>query len=145
MSDVFTKAKRSRIMSAIRSTGNKDTELRLATIFRRHSIKGWRRHQAVFGSPDFVFRRQKLAVFVDGCFWHGCRQHCRKPKTNRKYWQSKIARNKARDRLVNRLLRAEGWKIVRIWGHTLASPEKVIAKINSVLNPAPALCNDFTR
>ena len=71
MADVFTKKKRSAVMAAIRSHGNKDTELKLISIFRGHGIKGWRRHQPLPGKPDFVFRRERLAVFVDGCFWHG--------------------------------------------------------------------------
>ena len=68
MPDVFTKKKCSQIMAAIRSRGNKATELKLATILRTARITGWRRHQPLPGRPDFVFRRQRLAVFVDGCF-----------------------------------------------------------------------------
>jgi DNA mismatch endonuclease (patch repair protein) len=75
MPDVFTKRKRSEVMSRIRGRGNKETELALAKLLRKHRITGWRRNQAVFGKPDFVFRRQRLAVFVDGCFWHGCPIH----------------------------------------------------------------------
>lgn len=145
MPDVFTKAKRSQIMAAIRSRGNKDTELCLAMIFRQHRITGWRRHQPMFGKPDFVFQKQKLAVFVDGCFWHGCPMHCRMPKDNRKYWESKIARNSARDILTNRTLRSKGWAVVRVWGHSLAAPKKVIARINSVLSRRSTLCNDSSR
>jgi DNA mismatch endonuclease (patch repair protein) len=106
VADVFTKKKRSQVMAAIRSTGNRATELRLAAIFRAHGITGWRRHQALPGKPDFVFRRERLAVFVDGCFWHGCRWHCRMPKSRRAYWGTKIARNKARDAVVRKVLRA---------------------------------------
>ncbi len=68
MADVFTKAKRSEVMSRIRGRGNKATELALAKLLRRHRITGWRRNQAVFGKPDFIFPKLKLAVFVDGCF-----------------------------------------------------------------------------
>ena len=78
MPDVFTKAKRSEVMSRIRGRGNKDTELALAKLLRRHRITGWRRNQPVFGKPDFVFPKLKLAVFVDGCFWHGCPKHASK-------------------------------------------------------------------
>ena len=145
MPDVFTKAKRSQVMSAIRSTGNKATELRLAALFRQHGITGWRRHQPLIGKPDFIFRRQKIAVFVDGCFWHGCRWHCRMPRGNREYWRAKIARNSARDRLTSRLLRSEGWTVIRIWSHSLATPEKVIEKINSLLSRRLKLCNDLPK
>ena len=94
MADVFTKKKRSQVMAAIRSGGNKDTELKLAAILRAAGITGWRRHQPLPGRPDFVFRRARLAVFVDGCFWHGCRAHCRMPKSRTEYWQPKIVRNR---------------------------------------------------
>jgi DNA mismatch endonuclease (patch repair protein) len=73
MADIWTKAKRSAVMSLIRGHGNKDTELRLIKIFRLFGIIGWRRKQKLFGKPDFVFRKQRVVVFVDGCFWHGCR------------------------------------------------------------------------
>lgn len=90
MTDVFTAAKRSEVMSRIRSRGNKDTELRLIQIFRKAGIKGWRRNQKLIGNPDFVFRAAGVAVLVDGCFWHGCPQCYRRPSSNRKYWDAKI-------------------------------------------------------
>jgi DNA mismatch endonuclease (patch repair protein) len=107
-------------MSRVRSHGNKDTEVALAKLFRRHKITGWRRHQKIFGKPDFVFPKIKLAVFVDGCFWHGCPKHATQPKSNRAFWKKKFARNIARDRLVNRTLRSANWRVLRIWEHELA-------------------------
>jgi DNA mismatch endonuclease (patch repair protein) len=98
MADVLSKRKRSQVMAAVRSTGNKGTELRLASILRAHRIKGWRRHRPLPGTPDFLFPKQRLALFVDGCFWHGCRWHCRMPRDNRRYWQNKISRDTKRDR-----------------------------------------------
>ena len=106
-------------MSRIRGRGNKDTEVALAKLFRRHKITGWRRNQKIFGKPDFVFRRERLAVFVDGCFWHGCPKHGTKPKGNAAFWKKKFARNQARDRLVNCTMRRTGWRVLRIWEHTL--------------------------
>jgi DNA mismatch endonuclease (patch repair protein) len=120
MADVFTKAKRSEVMSRIRSRGNKDTELALAKLFHWHKITGWRRHQPVFGKPDFIFPNFKLALFVDGCFWHGCPQHATKPKNNRAFWQRKLSANKTRDGLVTQALRKHGWQVLRIWEHELA-------------------------
>ena len=120
MPDVFTKRKRSEVMSRIRGRGNKDTELALASIFRRNRISGWRRNQSVFGKPDFVFPKLKLAVFVDGCFWHSCPKHRTKPANNAAFWRKKLAANKARDRRVTRTLRRMGWRVVRIWEHELA-------------------------
>ena len=119
MPDVFTKSKRSEVMSRIRSRGNKDTELVLAKLFRANGITGWRRSAPVFGKPDFIFRKQRLTVFVDGCFWHGCPQHATKPRTNAAFWRKKFTANKARDLLVNRTLRKAGWRVIRIWEHEL--------------------------
>jgi DNA mismatch endonuclease, patch repair protein len=106
-------------MSRIKSRGNKKTELALIHFFRRTKITGWRRNQKVFGKPDFIFPKLKLAVFVDGCFWHGCPRHGTKPKSNAGFWRKKISRNQARDRLVNRTLRKLGWQVFRIWEHAL--------------------------
>ena len=69
--------------------------------------------------PDFVFPRLRVAVFVDGCFWHGCPKHATQPKTNAAFWRDKIAANRARDRRVNHVLRALGWRVLRIWEHDL--------------------------
>lgn len=119
MADVFSKSKRSEVMSRIRSRGNQATELALAKLFRRHKITGWRRNQKVFGKPDFIFPKHKLAVFVDGCFWHGCPKHGTQPKGNAAFWRKKISRNQIRDRLVTRTLRKAGWRVIRIWEHEL--------------------------
>lgn len=120
MADVFTIAKRSEVMSRIRGRGNKDTELALAILLRRHHITGWRRNQSIFGKPDFIFKRTRLAVFVDGCFWHGCPRHATKPKNNRAFWRRKFSANKARDALVTRTLKRAGWRVLRVWEHELA-------------------------
>ena len=75
--------------------------------------------------PDFAFPKLRLAVFVDGCFWHGCPQHATKPRNNRAFWRKKFATNKARDRLVRRTLCRSGWRVVRIWEHELARKNEV--------------------
>lgn len=131
--DSFTRAQRSSCMSAIKSRGNKNTELRLVAILRSNQIKGWRRHETLPGKPDFIFRRERVAIFVDGCFWHGCRWHCRMPKSRTVFWRPKLARNKARDREVNQLLKADGWRIIRIWEHALHDPKRVVARIQAAL------------
>ena len=119
MADVFSKGKRSQVMSRIRSRGNKETELALAKLLRANRISGWRRHQAVFGKPDFIFPKLRVAMFVDGCFWHSCPQHATKPKNNAVFWRKKLAANKSRDLLVSRTLRKAGWRVLRIWEHEL--------------------------
>jgi DNA mismatch endonuclease (patch repair protein) len=107
-------------MSLIRGRGNKATEMALAKFFRRNQITGWRRNQKIFGKPDFVFRQMRLALFVDGCFWHGCPKHGTQPAGNRSFWKKKFVRNQARDRLVNKTLRRAKWRVLRIWEHELA-------------------------
>lgn len=129
MADVFSKRKRSQVMAAIRSKGNKDTELKLAAILRAHGIKGWRRHWPLPGKPDFIFPEHHLAVFVDGCFWHGCPKHGRKPSTNQSYWLAKLRRNKIRDKKVNRLLQNCGWDVLRLWEHELVRTAKAANRI----------------
>lgn len=118
--DTVSVAERSRIMGAVRSRGNKATEIVLVKLMRKHGITGWRRRVNLCGHPDFVFAIQKVALFVDGCFWHGCAKHCRMPKSNQSYWKTKITLNMRRDALVNRTLRRTGWRVVRIWECSLA-------------------------
>ncbi len=119
MADFLTPAERSERMSRIRGRGNETTELALARLFRAHGFTGWRRHRPVFGKPDFVFAAARVAVFVDGCFWHACAAHLRMPRTNRRFWKKKLDANQARDRRVNRTLKARGWRVVRVWQHEL--------------------------
>lgn len=124
MTDIWPSEKRSAVMSLIRSHGNKSTEQRLISIFRENKIKGWRRRQKIYGNPDFVFRAQRLCVFVDGCFWHGCPECYRRPSTNQAFWDVKAQRNKARDKEVNSELRRRGWKVIRIWEHQLSGKNR---------------------
>ena len=121
MADVFSPAKRSAVMARIRSKGNLETEMAMIRLFRAHGFTGWRRNQAVWGRPDFIFRKARLAVFVDGCFWHGCPQHGTVPRSNRLYWKRKLERNCERDKQVNRELRKLGWTVIRVWHHELSS------------------------
>jgi len=136
MTDTVSREKRSEIMRAVRSTQNRSTELQLVKILRKNRISGWRRGCHLFGKPDFVFRKEKVVIFVDGCFWHGCKT-CRrnmKPSTNSDYWLAKIARNKARGRKVNAVLRRAGWRIIRIWEHEVSKvPDKIIRLIQKTL------------
>lgn len=159
MPDIFTRRKRSAVMAAIRSHGNRATELRLIQVFRLNGITGWRRgcviREPAYAHallrrgqrktedrrqkkrfsvrPDFVFSRLRVAVFVDGCFWHGCPRHGTRPRTNARFWRDKIARNQARDRQVSRLLRKLGWRVVRVWEHELKRKDegKLVRKLGS--------------
>jgi DNA mismatch endonuclease, patch repair protein len=136
MADVFSKQKRSQVMSRIRGNGNKATELELIRVFRSQRIVGWRRNQRVFGRPDFVFPKERIAIFVDGCFWHQCPKHCNQPSTNAEFWLRKFEINRLRDHLVNRELRLQGWMVVRIWEHELRVDHrsKLLKRLRSILN-----------
>ena len=122
MTDIYSKKKRSAIMSAVRSRGNKSTELKVVALFREYGIHGWRRHVKMLGSPDFVFPKEKVILFVDGCFWHACPTHFKMPESNREFWEKRIGNNQKRDRRVRRKLRADGWSVVRVWEHDLRKP-----------------------
>lgn len=119
MADIFTRKKRSWLMSQVRSRGNKSTEIKFAKLLRKQGIVGWRRNQKVLGNPDFVFPKSRVAVFIDGCFWHGCPKHGEIPATNQSFWKKKIEQNAARDRLVSDKLRRHGWHVYRFWEHDL--------------------------
>lgn len=135
MPDVFTKEKRSEVMSRIKGKGNKDTELAMIKILRKYHLAGWRRNQVVMGRPDFIFPKQKVALFVDGCFWHGCPKHSNIPQNNREFWEKKLLGNMDRDKLVSRELRKVGWKVVRVWEHELSNSDRVVKRILAALQP----------
>lgn len=133
MADIYDSAKRSAIMSRVRGAGNRSTELRLIAIFRTFSIVGWRRKQRLPGRPDFVFRRERVAVFVDGCFWHGCPLHGSRPESNADFWEKKLAGNVIRDRAVSLKLRRMGWHVLRLWEHEARDPARCAYRILRVL------------
>jgi DNA mismatch endonuclease (patch repair protein) len=135
--DVFTPEKRSRVMAAIRSKGNRSTELRLITVFREHKVIGWRRGYQLYGKPDFVFPRQKVAIFVDGCFWHGCKRCFRMPTTNVAFWVRKIGRNKTRDKEVGTKLKKEGWKVLRLSECIFKTKCQLLRKLSRVIEIMP--------
>ena len=137
-------------MSLIRGKGNNETENALLSLLKRNKITGWRRHLPLPGKPDFAYQlivkatylrlrlrfpKHKVAVFVDGCFWHGCPKCYARPKTNRAFWDKKREDNIARHKRVNRQLRQQGWKVVRIWQHSLKkSPPACLKRIQRIIN-----------
>jgi DNA mismatch endonuclease, patch repair protein len=125
---------RSRTMTAVRGTGNKTTELALLHLMRTSGIVGWRRGLQIEGKPDFCFRRERVAVFVDGCFWHGCPTCYRSPRTNSSFWRAKITYNASHDSEVSNALRNAGWKVLRVWEHQLRrTPARVIIRLRRLL------------
>lgn len=127
--------KRSRIMAAVKSTGSKSTERRLRAALVKFRIRGWQINVSHLpGKPDFLFSEQQIAVFVDGCFWHGCPKHYRRPSTSQTYWDAKVARNMARDKKNRARLRRAGWRVIRFWEHEIKdSPAACALKIKSML------------
>ena len=119
--DTVSPTVRSRVMAQVKSHGNRSTEVAFIALMRHHKIRGWHRNLPLPGRPDFAFPRSRLAIFVDGCFWHGCKRHCRIPHTRRRYWVEKIERNQKRARQVNSDLRCSGWIVLRFWEHELAA------------------------
>lgn len=113
MGDRLTRAERSAQMARIRKTNSKP-ELALRAALRSAGIR-FRTYSKVTGTPDIVLTDYRVAVFVHGCFWHGCPHHYRRPKTNLAYWIPKLERNKRRDARTVRALRREGWSVVTVW------------------------------
>ena len=135
MSDVFSKEKRSSVMKAIKSRNAKTTELKMIQIFKELQVTGWRRTYPFVGKPDFVFPKKRIAVFVDGCFWHG--HNCRNvtPSANAEFWNAKRLYNKEHDRLVEETLQQKNWNVIRIWECELKKKnrEVLLEKISLLL------------
>eukprot|EP01031_Cornospumella_fuschlensis_P006462 gene6462-8031_t len=126
MADCWDAEKRSAVMARVRSKGNRSTEVRMIKLLREFGITGWRRNQKIYGRPDFVFRKARIAVFIDGCFWHYCPECYRRPKSNQEFWDNKVRKNHERDQLVNFHLRQAGWKVFRVWEHQLRQQEVAV-------------------
>lgn len=127
--DTVSKEKRSETMRAVKG---KDTKMEIA--FRKLLWKSGVRYRknvsGLTGKPDIAFKGKKLVVFLDSCFWHGCKQHCRLPASNREYWLAKIKANRERDGVVRKKYEDMGWSIFRFWEHDLKHfPEKAVTKI----------------
>ncbi len=138
--DSVSKRKRSEIMGRVKAKGNKSTELRLRGLLSSHRLSGWKSNlPTICGVPDVSFPKKRLAVFVDGCFWHGCPTCYRRPKSKKPFWDRKLLENKARDKKVNTTLRRNGWNILRFYECTLKNDSiLVINKIKAALkNPRP--------
>ena len=128
MADVLTKEQRSYNMSMIKAK-NTRPEIVLRKLLSSHGIRGYRIHYKLTGKPDIVFPKKKIAVFIDGCFWHKCHECFVKPETNRGFWNKKIDSNVKRDRIVNLELKEKGWKVIRIWEHEIKNQKLIKKKI----------------
>lgn len=132
---------RSRTMSRIRGRHNRSTELKIRMALVKNCIRGWGMHfESLPGCPDFFFRRARLAIFVDGCFWHGCPVCGHIPKIRSAFWRLKIERNIERDKKAVAALRTQGIQVLRFWEHQVrdampAIMKRIINKLDSDLRP----------
>lgn len=134
MSDNLTPDDRRKTMRAVKGKGTKP-ERRLWAMLAGMGIQGWRKNDSsIVGRPDVVFIKQRVAIFIDGCFWHGCPVCRRKmPKTNQNYWERKIQRNIELSELYDSKLQDCGWTVVRIWEHEIAELENLHKKVNNLI------------
>ena len=134
--DIYDKETRSAIMQKIKSKGNKSSEISLIKVFQDQGIRGWRRGYPVKGHPDFVFLEKRVAIFVDGCFWHG--HDCRNtsPEENKDFWMKKIGRNIEHDKAITKMFTDRGWKVLRIWECELKKKNReiLLAKLKETLS-----------
>ena len=130
MSDNLTKKQRQHCMSQIKS-GNTKPEITIRKLIWKKGYR-YRIGHGLRGKPDMVFPSYGIAVFIDGCFWHGCHRHYKMPASNVNYWKQKISGNKRRDKKIERHLKKAGWKVIRIWEHDVKkNPEKIVDRIIS--------------
>jgi DNA mismatch endonuclease (patch repair protein) len=124
---------RSRTMGAIRGKHTKSTEVAFRMILMRAGLKGWKLHAADLpGKPDVYFPKDRVAIFVDGCFWHGCPTCGHIPKTRSTFWRAKLLRNHLRDRKNTRALRRQGVNVIRIWEHSLSDCSSIARVIDRI-------------
>lgn len=116
---------RSEVMSSVKSKKTK-LEIFFADQLTERGLTGFRWNAPeLVGKPDFVYEDTKVVIFIDSCFWHGCKQHLRMPASNQDYWSAKIARNRKKDYEVTKQLQLEGWLVIRIWEHSLKNPHSL--------------------
>ena len=131
MPDTVSKKKRSEIMSKVRSKDSK-IEIDFRKAIWKVGFRYSKNPTKYFGKPDLVLKKHKAVIFVDSCFWHGCKKHCRIPSVRKNYWTQKIARNSTRDKEVSKHYKKQGWKIFRIWEHNLINKiDKIVAQIQN--------------
>ena len=110
----------SKLMKAVRGKGNRTTEQIFEKALNASGSQNWEKHtRSILGCPDFFFPKERIAVFLDGCFWHGCNQCCHIPKKNNEFWAGKISRNKERDTRINAIIRRHGTSVLRFWEHQI--------------------------
>lgn len=133
MTDVLTPRQRTYNMSQIRGK-NTTPEIKLRKMLFAGGIRGYRIHYKLPGKPDIVFVKKKIAIFVDGCFWHRCPIDFQEPATRKEFWMKKIQSNVDRDKMINEQLENDDWTVIRIWEHEIRKePEEAVKKIIALL------------
>jgi DNA mismatch endonuclease (patch repair protein) len=133
MSDTVNKKKRSEIMRAVKGSDTK-LEIRVRSALWAKDYRYRKNCGKLFGRPDISFKKHKVVIFVDSCFWHKCPKHTRIPKTHSHFWRLKINRNSQRDKEVNAYYKKKKWKVVRIWEHEIQNNlPKAIKRIISFI------------
>jgi DNA mismatch endonuclease (patch repair protein) len=133
--DPLTANQRSALMSKVKSRGNRSTEIAVEEVLIQRRIRGWEKHpKGIKGAPDFLFPKSRLAVFVDGCFWHSCPKCARNvPISRRGFWSRKIEQNRRRDNRVRAALRRQGYSVIRIWEHTVGDCRNWLGRLEGKL------------
>jgi len=136
MTDVLTEAQRKHNMSQIRGKNTKP-EIKLRKLLWSQGIRGYRIHFNLPGKPDIVFTKKKIAIFIDGCFWHKCPIDFQEPETRKEFWMKKINSNVERDERTTKKLQGDGWTVLRFWEHEVRKkPEDVVKRIiHTLKNP----------
>jgi DNA mismatch endonuclease, patch repair protein len=133
MTDVLTHEQRKFNMSRIMGK-NTGPEVKLRKLMSTTGIRGYRIHYNLPGKPDIVFTKKKIAIFIDGCFWHKCPVCFQEPETRKSFWMKKINSNVNRDKKVNEQLKEEGWSVMRFWEHDVRkNPDEIVKKISEIL------------
>jgi DNA mismatch endonuclease (patch repair protein) len=133
MADVLTPEQRRLNMSRIRGRNTKP-EKALRSALHTEGLRFRIHRRDIAGCPDIVFPGKKVAVFVDGCFWHGCPKHQTMPRTNSAFWRQKLQQNRERDRAVKQALQSSGWKILRFWEHEVHQEiSSVVRKVKKAI------------
>lgn len=137
MTDVLTPEQRHKNMSHIKGK-NTSPEIKLRKLLWSSGIRGYRVHYGLPGKPDIVFTRQKVVIFIDGCFWHKCPVCFRPPATNAEFWNEKLGKNVERDKIVTEKLEGDGWLVLRFWEHEVKkTPADVVDKIKTAVGNKP--------
>jgi len=132
--DIYSKSKRSEIMSHVRNRKT-SAENKVAHLLQELKVKYRRNVRSLPGEPDFLVTSAKTVVFVHGCFWHH-HSNCNRaklPKSNRSFWKRKIEGNRKRDERIARLLRKEGWHVITVWQCALRNPERVLRRLRRMI------------